>query len=156
MGLNSFQSPVGPITVESLSGEVISVRFKDLKQEEIYPDASTDECINQLKAYFKGSLKLFTIAYRLAVTEYQEKVLQKVSEIPYGKILTYSALAKMTDSVEHTRSVAAANAKNPLPIIIPCHRVIGINGTMVGYVGGVRIKKKLIELENNATQLSLF
>lgn len=156
MGLNVFKSPVGPITVESLSGELISIRFKNIKAEEVYPDATTEECISQLKSYFKGELKRFTVPFRLVVTDYQERVLNEVRDIPYGKILTYGDLAKSIENIGHTRSVARVNAKNPIPIIIPCHRVIGLNGSLVGYVGGLEIKKHLLELENGNKQLKLF
>ena len=156
MGLNSYNSPIGPIAVESLYGEVISIRFKSVPTEQLFPDDTTEFCIEQLQSYFSGNLKRFSVPYKLAVTDFQESVLKKVAEIPFSSTLSYSDLAKELGNKDLVRAVGASNAKNPIPILIPCHRVIGLNGALVGYVGGLNAKKWLLEHEGMTKQLSLF
>jgi len=106
------------------------------------------ECINQINEYFMGDRKEFNLPLSIKGTEFQKKVWKALTEIPYGETRSYKEIAEMVNSPKAYRAVGMANNKNPLSIIIPCHRVIGSNGKLVGYGGGIDIKIKLIDLEN--------
>jgi methylated-DNA-[protein]-cysteine S-methyltransferase len=110
---------------------------------------------NQLLEYFNGHRKTFQIDYSLTGTEFQKEVWQKLLDIPYGRTISYGKLAAQLGDVKKIRAVANAVGKNPIPIVIPCHRVVGMHGKLTGYIGGLPNKKYLIELESNK-QLGLF
>jgi methylated-DNA-[protein]-cysteine S-methyltransferase len=110
---------------------------------------------NQLLEYFNGHRKTFEVEYSLIGTDFQKEVWRKLLDIPYGKTISYGKLAAQLGDVKKVRAVANAVGKNPIPIVIPCHRVIGMNGKLTGYIGGLANKKFLIELESNR-QLGLF
>ena len=112
------------------------------------------EVIAQLKAYFAGELRDFALPLVLQGTEFQLAVWRLLQHIPYGGTTSYGALARALGSPEAARAVGLANGSNPIPIIVPCHRVIGSNGDLTGFGGGLPIKKRLLELES--TQKSLF
>lgn len=111
----------------------------------------TDKLIKELKEYLKGTRKDFTIydSMLLAGTDFQKKVWKELLNIPYGQTKTYKEIAKAINNEKATRAVATAIGKNPLIIIIPCHRVIGSDGKLRGYAYGVETKKKLLSLEKN-------
>lgn len=109
----------------------------------------------QVKSYFEGKIQDFNIPYNLKGTDFQKTVWNKLLEIPYGKTISYGKLAALLGNPRKIRAVANAIGKNPLPIIIPCHRVVGKNGELTGYLGGLRRKKQLLELEG-FKQLQLF
>jgi len=102
---------------------------------------------NQLKEYFAGTRKEFNIPLDIEGTDFQQKVWNELQKIPYGKTISYKSLSEKLGDVKAIRAVGKANGQNPIPIIIPCHRVIGANGTLVGYAGGLAIKEKLLHLE---------
>lgn len=110
---------------------------------------------NQLLEYFNGHRKNFQFEYYLNGTDFQKEVWEKLMEIPYGKTISYGKLAAQLGDVKKIRAVANAVGKNPIPILIPCHRVVGVKGALTGYVGGLAIKRQLIEIESNR-QLGLF
>ena len=101
----------------------------------------------ELAAYFRGDLRSFTLPIDLRGTRFQERVWELVLQIPYGETIAYGALARRLGDLRVVRSVARANALNPLAIIVPCHRVIGANGTLTGYAGGLWRKRRLLQLE---------
>jgi methylated-DNA-[protein]-cysteine S-methyltransferase len=101
----------------------------------------------QLAAYFDGRLKRFDLALAPAGTPFQKKVWAALCEIPYGRLVSYLQIARRVGNSKAVRAVGGANGKNPIAIIIPCHRVIGSNGRLTGYGGGLEIKQRLIELE---------
>lgn len=105
------------------------------------------EARKQLTAYFNGKLKSFSLKLAPHGTDFQLQVLRELQKIPYGKTTTYGELAKRLGRPKASRAVGMANGRNPLPIVIPCHRVIGADGSMTGFGGGVDTKKKLLELE---------
>lgn len=111
----------------------------------------TDKLIKELKEYLKGTRKDFTIydSTLLAGTDFQKKVWQELLNIPYGQTKTYKEIAKAINNEKAIRAVATAIGKNPLMIIIPCHRVIGSDGKLRGYAYGLETKKKLLSLEKN-------
>ncbi len=104
--------------------------------------------IEQLGEYFKGIRTEFSFKYTLLGTPFQQQVLRHVATIPYGQTTSYSDIAQQINNPKAIRAVGMANAKNNLPIIVPCHRVIGKNGALTGFSGGMRIKKCLLELES--------
>ncbi|NWG29081.1 MAG: methylated-DNA--[protein]-cysteine S-methyltransferase [Ignavibacteriaceae bacterium] len=110
---------------------------------------------NQLREYFSRQRKEFDLPLELLGTEFQKKVWNELTKIPYGETISYGELAEWVGDKNKMRAVAAANGANPIPIIIPCHRVIGADGSLTGYGGGLEIKQKLLELEGSWT-MNLF
>jgi methylated-DNA-[protein]-cysteine S-methyltransferase len=118
--------------------------------------AELQEAVSQLGDYFEGNRTEFTFKLNPKGTEFQQKVWQELRNIPFGKTISYLDLSKKLDDVKAIRAVASANGKNPLWIIIPCHRVIGTDGSLTGYAGGLWRKKWLLEHENPTKQQRLF
>jgi methylated-DNA-[protein]-cysteine S-methyltransferase len=114
------------------------------------------ESVLQLNDYFEGKRKDFTFKLNPSGTEFQQKVWKGLLEIPFGKTMSYLELSKKLGDVKAIRAVASANGKNPLWIVVPCHRVIGTDGSLTGYAGGMWRKKCLLEHENPSNQQSLF
>jgi methylated-DNA-[protein]-cysteine S-methyltransferase len=114
------------------------------------------ESVSQLNDYFDGKITYFTFKLNPSGTEFQQKVWKGLLEIPFGKTISYLELSKKLGDVKAIRAVASANGKNPLWIAVPCHRVIGTDGSLTGYAGGLWRKKWLLEHENPTTQQSLF
>jgi len=117
---------------------------------EINPENSiVFDAFKQLKEYFKRERKEFNLKLEIIGTEFQKRVWKELLNIPYGQTITYNQLAINLGDKKAIRAAAAANGANPLPIVIPCHRVIGSNGNLVGYGGGLEVKQKLLELEGS-------
>ena len=114
------------------------------------------EAVIQLQEYFEGKRTHFTFLLHPSGTEFQKKVWQELLNIPFGKTCSYLELSKKMGDVKAIRAVAAANGKNPLWIVVPCHRVIGSDGSLTGYAGGLWRKKWLLEHENPSVQKTLF
>jgi methylated-DNA-[protein]-cysteine S-methyltransferase len=121
-------------------------------------DQIIETAVFQLEEYFKGKRRIFELPLLLIGTDFQKKVWQALLEIPYGKTETYASLSERLNNPLGIRAIASANGANALSILVPCHRVIGSDGKMVGYAGGLRTKKKLLQLEGalNSSQLELF
>jgi methylated-DNA-[protein]-cysteine S-methyltransferase len=105
------------------------------------------EAVRQLRAYFAGTLREFSLPLDPRGTEFQLRVWRQLETIPYGRICSYSEIAQAIGAPRAVRAVGAANGANPIPIVVPCHRVIGSNGKLVGYGGGLPLKKRLLDLE---------
>lgn len=114
----------------------------------------TDRVAQQLKEYFQGQRQTFDLPLRAKGTPFQEKVWQALSQIPYGQTRTYKEIAEAIGNPKATRAVGMANNRNPLAIVVPCHRVIGTNGQLTGYAGGIHIKAHLLELEVKSQHLA--
>ncbi|WP_298117885.1 methylated-DNA--[protein]-cysteine S-methyltransferase [Flavobacterium sp.] len=114
------------------------------------------EAVSQLQEYFEGKRTDFTFKLNPKGTDFQQKVWQELLNIPFGKTISYLDLSKKLGDVKAIRAVASANGKNPLWIVVPCHRVIGTDGSLTGYAGGLWRKKWLIEHETPSNQQSLF
>ena len=112
--------------------------------------------VSQLNDYFEGKRTAFDFRLNPHGTEFQQKVWLALLEIPFGKTVSYLELSKKLGDIKAIRAVASANGKNPLWIVVPCHRVIGTDGSLTGYAGGLWRKKWLLEHENPTTQQSLF
>jgi methylated-DNA-[protein]-cysteine S-methyltransferase len=145
-----LETPLGWIEVSGNSQAIIKISFVD-SQPECSDEPAFDlisECINQLKLYFDGSLQAFDFKCMQAGTGFQSRVWNELLKIPFGKTISYMTLAKSLGDPKVIRAAAAANGKNNLAIVVPCHRVIGTSGELVGYAGGVWRKKWLLAHEN--------
>jgi methylated-DNA-[protein]-cysteine S-methyltransferase len=111
------------------------------------------EVVDQLQSYFAGERKNFELPLVLEGTDFQKRVWTALQKIPYGETISYKKLAETVGSPKAVRAVGAANGANPIPIIIPCHRVIGQDGSLTGFGGGLPLKKRLIELESHQLRL---
>ena len=109
------------------------------------------ETIRQLRLYFAGSLQTFDLPLELIGTEFQKRVWAALRTIPYGETRSYTEIAMQIGAPRAVRAVGAANGRNPIPIIVPCHRVIGASGSLVGFGGGLEWKRKLLDLESNSS-----
>jgi len=115
-----------------------------------------EDVIEQLQDYFKGDRESFEIEFDLEGTDFQKRVWNSLRTIPFGKTISYSEFALQLGDLKAIRAVASANGKNPIGIIIPCHRVIGSDGSLTGFAWGIDKKQWLLEHESNYKQLSLF
>jgi len=106
------------------------------------------DCTKQLDAYFAGELTVFDLPLVYSGTDFQQQVMRALRDIPYGKTCSYGEMAKRLGRDGAARAVGSANRRNPLPIIVPCHRVIGANGDLTGFAGGLDIKRKLLTIES--------
>ena len=155
----TIESPVGPLLLAGDDGGLRTVSFESSKRAaKVQPDWKEDkapfaEVIRQLQAYFRGELKDFDLPLALEGTEFQVRVWRNLQAIPYGETISYGQLAQRIGNPRAVRAVGLANGCNPIPIIIPCHRVIGSDGSLTGFGGGLPNKKKLLALENR--QMSL-
>ena len=114
------------------------------------------ECVSQLREYFEGERNHFDFKLNPQGTDFQQRVWQELLNIPFGKTMSYLDLSKKLGDVKAIRAVASANGRNPLWIVVPCHRVIGTDGSLTGYAGGLWRKKWLLEHESPSKQQSLF
>ncbi len=146
-GTAVYHSPVGDIRLEYEDGAVIALKKADGPADEGAPNELTEQVFHQLEEYFSGTRQAFDFPYRLRGTPFQERVWAALREIPYGQTRTYQQIAAAIGQPKACRAVGMANHANPLFIVIPCHRVIGANGSLVGYGGGLEMKKALLELE---------
>jgi methylated-DNA-[protein]-cysteine S-methyltransferase len=153
-----FNSPVGILEIKTTGDTLNTVHFVNswkgpkLSADEIHYDtdlpAYSRLCISQLKEYFSGSRKTFNLKLSQAGTDFQLKVWNELLNIGYGKTISYLELSKRIGDVKAIRAVGTTNGKNSISIIVPCHRVIGSNGTLVGYGGDLWRKKWLLAHEN--------
>ncbi|VAW13590.1 Methylated-DNA--protein-cysteine methyltransferase [hydrothermal vent metagenome] len=149
-----------PLGVAKLAGDEhglasMTVLDIDTFTDTLIPEVLED-AVYQLKEYFNGERKDFDLILNPQGTDFQKSVWDALLKIPFGKTVSYLDLSKTLDNVKAIRAVAAANGKNPLWIIVPCHRVIGSDGSLTGYAGGLHRKKWLLEHESPVKQQSLF
>lgn len=153
-----MQSPIGVIEIVGNSEGVSSILFKDdvsLAISETIPKELND-VVTQLQEYFEGKRSTFNVKISPKGTDFQKRVWNELLNIPFGKTLNYQQIANKLGDPKVIRAAASANGKNPISIIIPCHRVIGSDGSLTGYAGGLHRKKWLLEHENPWQQQSLF
>jgi methylated-DNA-[protein]-cysteine S-methyltransferase len=151
-----IKTPLGITTIigDENGISVISVSDDGMVSEEI--PVVLQEAVFQLSDYFEGKRTDFNFKLNPKGTEFQQKVWKALLEIPFGKTVSYMDLSKKLGDVKAIRAVASANGRNPLWIVVPCHRVIGTDGSLTGYAGGLWRKKWLLEHENPTTQQRLF
>ncbi|OIJ88438.1 methylated-DNA--[protein]-cysteine S-methyltransferase [Streptomyces colonosanans] len=163
-----IDSPYGPLTLVATDGVLSGLYMTDQRHrppEESFgrgvpsrersrargsDDTLFDEATEQLDAYFSGELKEFTLELRLDGTPFQRRVWEQLCLIPYGETRSYGELADALGSPGASRAVGLANGKNPIGIIVPCHRVVGANGSLTGYGGGLDRKKRLLDFESGS------
>ena len=144
----SFETPVGVMTIVECDGAIVGVMFGEKKIGENKRTKIIGQAISQLTEYFSKKRKNFDLPISFNGTMFQKRVWEELLKIPYGETRTYKELAAAIGNPKAVRAVGGANNKNSLAIIVPCHRVIGSGGALVGYADGIEIKAKLLELES--------
>lgn len=148
-----YESEVGRIGITENNGRITNVYITD---DELPGDIQLcetpllKEAVKQLKSYFAGELKEFTLPLEPSGTAFMKQVWSALCEIPYGETATYGKIAEKVGAPKAARAVGLANNRNPIPIFIPCHRVIGADGSLTGYRGGLEMKKLLLDLERKS------
>ena len=143
-----FDSPIGRIYLAEYGGAITDVSFRPVDGAAEKETPLIAQAIQMLHEYFDGLRKSFDgLKLDPAGTQFQKKAWNALIDIPYGQTRSYKEQAEAAGNIKACRAVGAANGKNPISIIIPCHRVIGANGKLTGYGGGINIKKALLELE---------
>jgi methylated-DNA-[protein]-cysteine S-methyltransferase len=151
-------SPVGDLRIVERDGAIIAIEFSPFRDHDGRPRGDRDdthpvllETVRQLRAYFDRDLKEFDLPLQPAGSEFQKSVWAQLLAIAYGDTASYGEIARrLGRSNAASRAVGLANGSNPIPIVIPCHRVIGADGTLTGYAGGVERKQTLLEIEQEA------
>lgn len=144
-----YNTPLGRLTIASNGRAITHVLFGDCKLPgERRATALTNLASNQLQEFLAGRRKKFDLPLEPEGTDFQKQVWSALRDIPYGQTRSYAELAKAIGKPSSARAVGMANNRNPICIIVPCHRVIGANGKLVGYAAGLHIKKWLLELES--------
>lgn len=144
------ESPIGPLGVGEEDGAITLILFAGQQPPEGYREGESpllEEAWAQLERYFAGELRQFSLPLAPAGTPFQQAVWRALEEIPYGETRSYGEIASQVGRPKASRAVGAANHRNPIPIVIPCHRVIGAGGTLTGYGGGLDRKRLLLDLE---------
>jgi len=146
------KTPIGKLLLVGHETALTQIFFPGTWKEQDIDDCILDKSnfihvTTQLDEYFSGKLQQFTVPLDLRGTPFQKQVWQQLSNIPYGTTTNYGEIAKGINNPKASRAVGMANGKNPIPIIIPCHRVIGKKGTLTGFGGGLDIKQQLLEFE---------
>lgn len=168
---STYKSPAGELTLGSFEDKLCLCDWAFRKRRKTIDNRictglhaefkkGTSDVIKQTKSqlaeYFKGKRTEFDIPLLLVGTDFQKQVWQQLIQIPFGKKMSYLDLSKQLNNADAVRAVAGANGANAISIIVPCHRIVGQNGSLVGYAGGLAAKKKLIALETGVSQLTLF
>lgn len=150
-----FQSPIGKLLIVTRDRDLIEVKFPESltdtesKLSSAPKSETTKQVIRQLQEYFSGDRKEFQLRLRPEGTEFQKEVWEQLKLIQFGDVCCYGDVAKKIGKPKASRAVGAANGKNPIPIIIPCHRVVGKDGKLTGFGGGLTAKVQLLEHENS-------
>lgn len=163
IGYTEMDSPIGTLVVAATDAGVCHIEFGSMEEHReeleawsarwvktrtwIRRDEELADVREQLEAYFRGDRRRFDVRLDLRGTAFQRKVWAALCEIPYGSTVSYKEIGQRIGNAKAVRAVGGANHCNPVPIIVPCHRVIGADGSLVGYGGGLHIKKYLLELE---------
>jgi len=144
-----YHSPVGWLQIDATDHYIAAIRFLDEPPQNLNSEISPllIQCTEELIQYFQKQRRVFEVPFHQSGTEFQEKTWHALSGIPFGKTMSYLDLARQTGDEKATRAVGTANNKNNIAIVVPCHRVIGANGKLVGYGGGLWRKKWLLEHE---------
>lgn len=150
------KTPLGIATIVGDKDGVSIISVDDHGEVSTEIPIILQEAVSQLQDYFEGKRTSFDFKLNPKGTEFQKKVWHSLVDIPFGKTRTYLEQSKILGDVKAIRAVASANGKNPLWIVVPCHRVIGSDGSLTGYAGGLWRKKWLLEHENPSSQQSLF
>lgn len=149
-----INSPLGPVQILATASGISAISFVATQQTAEQPSTLTALAAQQLSAYFAGTLSYFNLPLEARGTVFQQQVWRELCAIPFGQTCSYADIARGIDNVKAVRAVGAANGRNPIAIVVPCHRVIGANGTLTGYAGG--LDKKAWLLKHEQRQKALF
>jgi len=155
---DTYLSPIGLLVICSDGKSVTKISFIDAYNDPVHPCELTNMAKNQLDQYFKAERFDFELPLSPEGTDFQKKVWNELLNVPFGQTRSYAEIASKTGSANNMRAVGNANGKNPIAIVIPCHRIIGSNGKLIGYAGGLWRKQWLLvhELKNTDTKDKLF
>ena len=157
MNLIKYKSPFGVISIEEKNG-LISRVYLPNKEPSAVPGESSSLLLNaekQFEEYFNGARRYFDLPLSFdGCTDFMKRAYRQIAQVKYGETASYKYIAERIGSPNAYRAVGLANNKNILPVIVPCHRIIGADGGLTGYAGGLELKQKLLELENNFYQSS--
>ncbi len=151
--ITTMKSPIGELTLTAVGGSLTGVHMHEQRHLPKLPagcerdDAGLEHAVAQLNAYFAGELVDFDLPMQMRGTDFQRRVWAALCEIPYGETISYGELARRLGNPKASRAVGLANGRNPVAIIVPCHRVIGADGSLTGYGGGLERKVWLLEHE---------
>jgi methylated-DNA-[protein]-cysteine S-methyltransferase len=153
MNFQYLDTPVGTLRLVSNGAQLVNIEFEcqhSANDDIEIRDAVLAVCADQLTGYFAGQRRHFELPLAARGTPFQQSVWDALSDIPYGAVRSYRDIARTIGNPAAVRAVGAANGRNPLPIVVPCHRVIGSNGTLTGFAGGLEVKRFLLDLEGAA------
>ena len=142
-----LDTPLGLMEIKSSSKGLLQIIFCGSQKTDIHSSDITQECITQLSQYFDKKRNWFDLPFDCKGTPFQQNVWNALGKIPFGQTLSYQDIANQLNNPKAVRAVGAANGRNPLTIVVPCHRVIGANGTLTGYAGGIERKQWLLQHE---------
>ena len=149
-----YDTPVGRLCIGEENGSITRVTWTQLPKNYLQEETALIlQCKNQLDEYFVGKRKSFDLPLAPKGTEFQKKVWDALKEISYGETRTYGEIAEAVGNAKAARAVGMANNRNPIAIIVPCHRVVGADGNLVGYAGGMEQKEKLLHLEKTGESI---
>ncbi|ORW10234.1 methylated-DNA--[protein]-cysteine S-methyltransferase [Mycobacterium kyorinense] len=156
----TIDSPIGPLTLAGRGDILTNLRMVDQTYEPdragwTLDEAAFPDAVDQLQAYFAGDLTEFDLQLDMVGTDFQRRVWQALTTIPYGETRSYGEVAAQIGAIGAARAVGLANGHNPIAIIVPCHRVIGAGGSLTGYGGGLDRKRTLLELEKRRKSATL-
>jgi len=149
-----YKAPIGRLLLIGEDGVLEELHFPNsaehalIKDDWICNEDSFSDILQQLGEYFAGRRKNFDVKINPTGTDFQRRVWQELQNVPYGKTASYGEIAQRINNPKACRAVGGANRKNPVPIIVPCHRIIGSDGSLTGFGGGLELKKDLLRLEN--------
>jgi methylated-DNA-[protein]-cysteine S-methyltransferase len=157
MNYRYLDTPIGRLRLVSTGSHLAAIEFEHHHGEPGADSLATDAVLElaaaQLLEYFAGRRRRFELPLAAAGTAFQRQVWAALAAIPWGELRSYAAIARAIERPTAVRAVGAANGRNPLPIVIPCHRVVGSNGSLTGFAGGLGIKRQLLELEGSLGEL---
>jgi len=141
------ESPIGLLQLKATDTHLYRISFTESRKHKEEKNSLLEDVSEQLNLYFSGELQAFDLPWILEVSDFQNTVLRAVAKIPFGKTKSYKEIAEIAGDAKSVRAVGMANKNNPIPIIIPCHRVIGADGNLTGYAGGIWRKERLLQHE---------
>jgi len=147
MFIDYMDSPIGTIEIQTSTEGITQIIFSGTEKKAIKTNKITRYCKQQLTEYFRGARKTFDLPLDPKGTQFQKSIWACLIQIPFGKTISYRDIADMVNNPKAVRAVGGANGRNPIGIIVPCHRVVGANGTLTGYAGGIERKLWLLEHE---------
>ena len=154
MNATVYDSPVGPLRLEARDGALVALHLNARPGPEQLDDPVLAEATTQLREYFAGTRTSFDLPLQMHGNAFEQRVWAALRTIPYGETASYGEIAEQVGAPGAARAVGVANARNPIAIVVPCHRVIGANGKLVGFGGGLPMKRALLDLEQGIHALA--